>query len=65
MADTNSDVDIATSSADVLERQLTDAVTAVQLTTELIVRLEARVTELERVAARMRGHLQSLGTTVW
>lgn len=65
MARTEHDLDLEASSADVLERQITDAVTAGQLTTELIIRLEARVAELERLTARMRGHLQTLGVTVW
>ena len=65
MARTRSDLEIAANSAEALERQLTDAVTAGQLTTELIIRLEARVTELERLTGRMRAHLQNLGVTVW
>jgi hypothetical protein len=65
VARTKSDVEVGDLSTDVIERQLADAVTAGQLTTELIIRLEARVTELERVTARMRGHLQNLGVTVW
>lgn len=65
MAGINSDIDTGGVVTDALERQLTDAVTAGQLTTELIIRLEARVTELERLTARMRDHLQGLGVTVW
>ena len=65
MARTETNLDLVASSADALERRLTDAVTAGQLTTELIVRLEARVAELERVTARMRDHLQRLGVTTW
>ena len=65
MARTETDLDLEASSTDALERQITDAITAGQLTTELIIRLEARVAELERVTARMRDHLQRLGVTTW
>jgi len=60
-----SDQDTGVTASDVLERQLTDTVTAGQLTTELIIRLDARVRELERITARMRDQLQALGVTVW
>jgi hypothetical protein len=60
-----SDQDTGVTAGDVLERQLTDTVTAGQLTTELIIRLDARVRELERITARMRDQLQTLGVTVW
>ena len=65
MVRTESDLDTGAARTDVLERQLTDTVTAGQLATELIIRLESRVAELERVTARMRDHLQSQGVTVW
>jgi hypothetical protein len=48
-----------------LEGRLADSATAARLAGELITRLEARVTELERVTARMRDTLQQLGQTVW
>jgi len=60
-----SDQDTGVTASDVLERQLTDTVTAGQLTTELIIRLDARVRELKRITARMRDQLQALGVTVW
>ena len=65
MVRTNSHLDTDAARSDVLERQVADTVTAGQLTTELIIRLEARVSELERVTARMREHLHSQGVTVW
>lgn len=65
MARIMSDQDTGVTASDVLERQLTDTVTAGQLTTELIIRLDARVRELERITARMRDQLQALGVTVW
>ena len=65
MAGTTTDRDADGTATDVLERQLADTVTAGQLTTELIIRLNARVSELERVTARMRDQLQTLGVTVW
>jgi hypothetical protein len=65
VARTTRDRDADVTATDVLERQLTDTATAGQLATELIIRLDARVNELERVTARMRDHLQTLGVTVW
>ena len=49
----------------VLERRIADSATASTLAGEIIMRLELRVAELERLTQRMRQELHQLGHTVW